>query len=300
MSTTVPPATARAWLELPDGKLHLLQRECRIGRRQGNDVVIEERLVSSNHVHLVATREGYMLIDQHSTNGTYLNGLLAQKAVELKDGDEIRLAKAVLLRFRCAREMLLEAAEAIDKTAVQLNSLDTRFCWLLLADVADFSGAIRQHGSEAALVRLQTWIAEMRPLLEGNGAYINSYVGDAIFAYWPCDLRAPDHVLAAVRALDAYRGRAPVRFRLVLHHGIILFSKSGRGEELSGQEVNFLFRAEKLAKQFGCETMASEAGVSSLHVMGQCEPVGTSSVDGIEGRFTFYRLPREQPPAAAR
>ena len=248
----------------------------------------------------MASREGYTLIDQHSTNGTYLNGLLAQKAVELKDGDEIRLAKVVLLRFRCAREVVLDAPEPIDKTTVQVNSMDTRFCWLLLADVAGYSGLISEHGSEAALVRLQNWIAEMRPLLEGNGAHINSYVGDAIFAYWLCDLRAPDQVLAAVRVLEEYRARAPVRFRLVLHHGIILFSKSARGEELSGQEVNFLFRTEKLAKQFGCETMLSEAAVTSLHLTGQCESVGASGVDGIEGKFTFYKMPRPRPAAVAR
>jgi class 3 adenylate cyclase len=299
MSTSAPPATARAWLELPDGKLHWLSRECRIGRRrEGNDLVIEERLVSSNHVHLVPSREGYTLIDQHSTNGTYLNGLLAQKSVELKDGDEIRLARVVLLRFRCTREVVLDAPEPIDKTTVQANSMDTRFCWLLLADVAGYSGLIAQHGGEAALFRLQTWIAEMRPLLEGNGGQINSYVGDAIFAYWLCDLRAPDQVLAAVRVLEEYRARSPVPFRLVLHHGVILFSKSARGEELSGQEVNFLFRTEKLAKQFACETMLSEAAVTSLHLMGQCESVGASGVDGIEGKFTFYKMPR--PAAVAR
>lgn len=285
---------SQAWLELPDGKLHWLRSECRIGRAPGmNDLVIDERLVSSRHVNIVAGPGGYTLIDQHSTNGTYLNGMLVQKATALKDGDEIRLAKLVSLRFRAAREVKLTEATSLEQTTAQINQVDARECWLLLADVVGYSGLIAKLGNEGALARLQAWIAEMRPLIESNGGLINSYVGDAIFACWPCELRAPEQTLAAVRALEAFRARSPVPFRVVLHHGIVLFTKSSLGEEISGQEVNFVFRSEKIAKRLACYAMLSQAAVKSLHLEGRCDSAGASAVDGIEGYFAFYRLPRE-------
>jgi len=287
-------APTQAWLELASGGLHWLGKECRIGRAQDyNDLVIAERLVSGRHVNIVEVQGGHTLIDQHSANGTYLNGMLVQKATVLKDGDEIRLAKIITLRFRCTRAQILETASTLDKTTVQMSQLDARECWLLLTDAVAFSALIAKHGNEAALTRLQGWITEMRPLIEGNGGSINSYVGDAIFAYWPCELRSADQVLAAVRALEGYRGRSPISFRTVLHHGVVLFTKSSLGEEISGQEVNFVFRSEKIAKRLACSAMLSQAAVKSLRLAGKCDSAGTSAVEGIEGYFAFYRLPRE-------
>lgn len=297
MTNRDAPAQSQAWLELPDGTLHWLGRETRIGRAKDvNDLVIDERLVSSRHVNIVAAGSTYRLLDQHSTNGTYLNGMLVQKAVELKDGDEIRLAKIVLLRFRCAREMKLDdsqSAQPFAQTTAQISQVDARECWLLLADVAGYSGLIAKLGNEAALARLQAWISEMRPLIEGNGGAINSYVGDAIFAYWPCDVRSPEQVAATLRTLESFRARSPVGFRFVLHHGIALFTKSSLGEEVTGQEVNFLFRSEKIAKRLACYAMLSQAAVRSLHLEGRCDSAGTSAVEGIEGYFAFYRMPRD-------
>jgi len=300
MSKKTKPTQAQAWLELPGGKIYWLGRECKIGRsKESNDLVFNERPVSSRHLIINTDANGCSLIDQQSTNGTYLNGLLIQKASVLKDGDEIRLAKVVTLRFRCTREQRLDSPRPAEKTTIQVNQLDTRECWLLLADMMGYSGCIAKLGSEVALQRLQAWIAEMRPLIEGNGGSINCYVGDGIFAYWPCAIRTTEQVLEALRALENYRRRAAQAFRLVLHHGQVLFTKSSLGEELLGQDVNFVFRAEKIAKRFICPAMLSQAAVKSLHLEGCCESAGTSAVDGIQGYFTFYRVPREIADGAA-
>lgn len=278
---------------MPDGSLHWFGKECRIGRAKDvNDLVIEERAISSRHVQLVCGPNGYFLVDQHSTNGTYLNGLLVQKAVELKDGDEIRLAKVVTLRFRCTREFKPAAAGPVDyeQTTAQVIQVEAHDCWLLLLDVAGYSALIADLGSEAALQHLQQWIGEVRPLIENNAGSINSYIGDAILAYWPSKSRTSQQVMGALSALEAYRANSPVNFRIVMHHGIVLFSRSDRGQEMSGQDVNFIFRSEKIAKKFGCTTMLSQAAVQTLKIENRCDQAGISSVDGIAGQFAFYRL----------
>jgi class 3 adenylate cyclase len=130
-------------------------------------------------------------------------------------------------------------------------------------------------------------------VLEKNGASINGYVGDAIFAYWACDVTMPEQVLAALAGLEAYRKRSPLPFRIVVHHGCALFSRSEKGDELSGQDVNLVFRAEKTAKKFKVDAMLSQAAAQTLLVEGRCAALGSSPVDGMSGTFSFYGFPRD-------
>lgn len=278
---------------MPDGRLHSLGESCRIGRiPEFNDLVLEDRAISGRHAIISEDGRGYVLVDQQSTNGTTLNGIPVNKPVRIKDGDEIRLARAVGLRFRCTRAEPVTSQLNPSGSTVVIREFEERDCWLLLADVVGFSQLINQVGNVAAVQRLQAWISEMLPLLEGSGATINRYVGDAIFAYWPRGFSTPAKVLAAVHALDEYRSRAPVNFRFVLHRGIVFAAASEFGDELTGQDVNLLFRAEKIAKRLECPAMLSQSAVQTLNLEGKCDTAGHSAVEGIEGHHAFFHLPR--------
>ena len=293
MNTISRSSQDRAWLELPDGRLHAFTDVCRIGRNSAdNDLVLDERPVSGRHAIINSGPLGYALVDQQSTNGTSVNGAHVTKPTRIKDGDELRLARVVTLRFRCTREEPAASAADLSKTTVVLGDFEERDCWLLLADVVGFSGLITRLGNAEAIQRLQAWIAHMRPLLEGNGAVINRYVGDAIFAYWPRGLATPETVLSAARAVETYRARSPVPFRVVVHQGTVFATTSEIGDELTGQDVNFLFRAEKVAKRLGCHAMLSQAAVHTLDLEGLCDAAGNSTLEGIEGYHAFFRLPR--------
>ena len=130
-------------------------------------------------------------------------------------------------------------------------------------------------------------------VVEGHAGRINRYVGDAIFAYWPCATTKPDDVLASLRAFEVWRPKSPLPFRLVLHHGVALFSKSDHGEELGGRDVTLVFRMEKIAKGFGSNAMLSPTAVRTLDLESKCESYGRSAVDGMTDFFVFYGLPPE-------
>jgi class 3 adenylate cyclase len=292
-SPTPSPALPAAWLELPDGRLHWLKGRCAIGRLEDNDLVLDTTALSRHHALLTAGPAGHTLTDLHSSNGTYVNHELAKRPVPLHDCDEIQIGDLVL-RYRCTRQPAIASApEAGPNVTRLLHNVRPRLCWLLVTDIVGYSALNEQIGSEAALDRLQTWITAARPLLEKNGACINGYIGDAIFTYWPCDLSTPGQVLAALGSLEAYRPRSPLPFRVVAHHGCALFSKSEKGEELTGQDVNFVFRAEKVAKLFRTLAMLSQTAVQTLQLDGRCPALGESTVDGMSGSFTFFGLPRD-------
>ncbi len=62
----------------------------RIGKRETNDLVIEEKTISRDHLEIVQTENSYLLRDLESTNGTYINDIRVKEAY-LSPGDIIRL-----------------------------------------------------------------------------------------------------------------------------------------------------------------------------------------------------------------
>lgn len=290
MSTSTAPLFAESWLELPDGRLFWLTGNCAVGRHLDNNLVLAATSVSRHHAVLATEATGYTISDLRSSNGTYVNRDPITRPTLLQDGDEVRLGD-VVIRYRCTRRAEVEQFTTQPDRTRRLEDVRERACWLMLADVAGFSALNAEIGSKAALQRFQGWIAGMRPLIERHGGMINSYVGDAIFAWWPGDVTSPQEVRAALAAIEAWRAASPLAFRVVVHHGSVLFTRSERGEELSGQEVNFVFRTEKVAKSFGATVMFSESAVQTLQLAGRCTPLGAATVEGIPGRFIFFSPP---------
>lgn len=284
-----------SWLELPDGRTFWVSGRCAIGREPDNELVISGRSVSRHHALLLPSAGGFTLADLGGRKSTYLrrrrgekhDDTLVLKPIALRDADELLLGE-VTLRFRCSRPA---AAGSSGRSTVPFDRMRTRLCWLLVADVAGYTTLCDTIGGPAALPKLRAWIAEIRPLLEKNGARINGYLGDAILAYWTCDFHAPDQVLAAGRALREFQSRSELAFRFVVHHGDVIFTTSDKGEELGGQEVNFAFRAEKIAKDLGAKALLSTAAATSLGIAGRCAPAGKSTAQGISGEHEFWVWP---------
>ena len=69
-----------------------------IGRGKKCTIVIPDRFLSSKNTRIFKNSGKFYLEDLGSTNGTYLNGkALGDSAVELLDGDKIRLGRVTFL-----------------------------------------------------------------------------------------------------------------------------------------------------------------------------------------------------------
>jgi hypothetical protein len=66
-----------------------LRGEIQLGRDKSNGVVIADQKVSRHHALLSPAEDTFMLNDQGSANGTYLNGVLISQPTRLKDRDRI-------------------------------------------------------------------------------------------------------------------------------------------------------------------------------------------------------------------
>ncbi len=70
-----------------------------IGSKSSNDITIQDNQVSSNHGLILYKKKKFILTDELSTNGTFLNGeeLIPRDTYELNDGDEIKVGDTTLL-----------------------------------------------------------------------------------------------------------------------------------------------------------------------------------------------------------
>ena len=82
-----------------DGRIDtypLHKNEIAIGRSTENDIVLLDYTISRNHAKIAKTRDGYMLTDLGSFNGTELNGHPVQ-TVLLSHQDQIKIGSAKIL-----------------------------------------------------------------------------------------------------------------------------------------------------------------------------------------------------------
>ncbi len=80
------------YLTDPTGRTHALKANAvLIGRAVENEIVVTSRRVSREHAQI--RRDGWRIIleDLGSTNGTFFNGERLQTAVQLRDGDQIKI-----------------------------------------------------------------------------------------------------------------------------------------------------------------------------------------------------------------
>ena len=75
------------------GETYALQAErTSVGRHPAADIFLDDVTVSRNHAVVHREGERYVLVDEGSLNGTYVNRRRAEKTV-LADGDEIQIGK---------------------------------------------------------------------------------------------------------------------------------------------------------------------------------------------------------------
>src|SRR5207249_5085125 len=186
-------------------------------------------------------------IDLGSANGTYLNCRRVSHPCRLADKDEIKIGADCFTFHHPGLRPFTESQEAsTEKTAQEIKAVN---CWLLVADIEGSTQFIQRLPAEEAPRIAGRWLAECKHIIEGHGGTINKFLGDGFFAYWFERENPAASVAGALATLKLQQAREQPSFRVVAHYGKVLAGGGASlGEEsLMGNEVNFVFRLEKLA-----------------------------------------------------
>ena len=277
-----------AWLQREGTPPVPVLGSCSIGRAPGNQLVLVDDKVSRKHalIHRQGENE-YWLVDLGSSNGSYLDGRRVAQPVALRDGAVIRIGLSTLVfRQSTAPSSGGDEPEWTDGTVHDIRVVP---CWLLLADIEGSTELSRELPPDQLSVVTGKWFSECKRVIEANGGLINKYLGDGFFAYWHDAESTITPLIGALGELKRLQAAAPPRFRVVLHQGdVSMGGAASMGEEsLSGPEVNFVFRMEKLAGGLGHSNLMSEAAGARLRGGLPAEPAGRHPLSGFEGEFAF-------------
>lgn len=277
-----------AWLLTPDGREVPIEGTCSLGRSTSCSVVIPDEKASRRHafIHCQGDDE-YWLVDQGSSNGTYVNDKRIHQPTQLADGDRVSIVGTAFYFRHPQGVVRSRLAEPTDQTVIQVR---TQPCWLLLADIVGSSALANQLPAEQLALTMGTWFAHSKQRVEESGGVINKYLGDGFFAYWRHGPGLGVRLFEMLREMmERQDASLPVRY--VLHFGEVTVGGAPTlGEEsLSGPDVNFLFRIEKVAGALKQSFLCSEAVPSRLAGVA-FQTTGRHEVPGFPGDFELFTL----------
>ena len=279
-----------AWLETPAGKRTRLRTNCSLGRATGNDVIVDLEKASRRHavIHLQNIGE-FWLVDLGSTNGTLLNGRRISQPLRLCNDDQIAIGETV---FKFFQPQKISADYQTTVAKQTIRGMDHIACWLLLADVENFTPLSRQLPIDELAALLGSWMSACKQIVEERKGSINKYLGDGILAYWRDDEFSVRYVAETIVALGELQSRANPKFRIIVHFGkVAVGGLVSMGEEsLMGKEVNLVFRLEKLAGLLKERATVSNSANARLRSLLPSRSLGKHAVKGFDSKQELFAV----------
>ncbi len=127
------PSNDQPMLVAQEGVLHNqrwpLAHTVVLGRDAACDIVIPDRQVSRYHARITPTKEGMILEDLGSKNGTHCNGMPITAPVVLQDGDVVQIALAQKFQFLTS-DATMPLSEGAARTGRLMMDVRSRRVWI--------------------------------------------------------------------------------------------------------------------------------------------------------------------------
>ena len=127
-----------------------------------------------------------------------------------------------------------------------------------------------------------------------HGGEVLRFIGDAALGIFPIDAAAGDACerIAVVNAAREGEGRAPLRFGIGLHPGLVTYGNIGTATRLEftviGDAANVAARVESMCKRLGREVLVS--GEFARHFPGRFESLGQHELAGVDAPVELFAL----------
>jgi adenylate cyclase len=285
-----------AWIEYSENGRIAVESNCYFGRLASNTVHLRSPSASRRHAHIHIQQADnhveYWLADLGSTNGTLLNGKRITIPCRLKNGDGIKIGEEEFV-FRVEFTALTPMHEATTPATTPVRA--SQRCWFVMIDIKRFTTLATTLETDVLAQKVGTWLRRSRDAIEGAGGVVDKILGDAVFAYWQHSTSSPAAVAGALGQLVELQQAHDPDFRLVLHHGHATISGgAGGADNLSGSDVIYVFRMEKVAAKLGSDSIVSAAAREALGAHFSTESLGAHPLDGFPGVHDMFKLVTRQ------
>ena len=269
---------------------HILEGSCSIGRATLNTLVVDSAKVSRLHAIIHSERAGaFWIVDLGSSNGTFLNKRRIHEPTRLRNCDQITIGGNTFI-FRQSRDPTDRPRSTAPVLTLQ-EQIEEVPCWLLVADIKNFTPLTRELLSDKLAMLVSSWLATCKDIIETHRGTVNKYLGDGILAYWPDDEGTAKNIVAVIAALKQAQARGP-EFRFVVHFGSVAIGgvSAVREETLMGSEVNLAFRFEKLLASLGEPCGISDAAHTKLKEILPSRSLGDYDLKGFETKRGLFAV----------
>jgi hypothetical protein len=197
----------------------------------------------------------------------------------LSDGDQITVGDSVF-KFRQPGKISEEYKTILAQQT--LRQVENVSCWLLVADIRNFTPLSRSMQSEGVEALLGAWISTCKEIIEKHNGIINKYLGDGFLAYWPDAETKPEEIAAVICALKELQQKSTPDFRIVVHFGPVAIGgiASMGGGKFDGQGNEFDLPHGKASEFLGRTLRPERTGTCQA---GKSHPVASGGGIRAEG-----------------
>lgn len=208
-----------------------------IGREESNDIVIDNKYISSHHLTLKATQTSISVKDENSSNGTTLNK--DNKWIVLKGSQkvnipiQIKLAGAVLVNIQSNVSQVYNLKELEQQEAI------------MVVDICD-STRLSSLSDEIAFHIKRRLSTIAKPILYNNHINFFKSTGDGFLTTFPTSENALDAAKKILQALEKRNNNTtnpPINIRIGLHLGKT-YVIDPVTKDIHGNDTNITFRLE--------------------------------------------------------
>jgi len=271
-----------------------------IGRRITSTICIECHSVSREHARIEQKGKRWFLTDLGGTNGTFLRGVPVKGSVTLHHGDTLRFGQQEVRFENEAEDPTIRTDSGID-THTMMSQPESLMVTMLVADLEGFTAMAATMPSDHLAAALRSWCDGCRRVLQLEGAVLDKFIGDGVFAWWSGttpDIRA--RALSAARAILALAppaGSPSLPCGAALHCAKVALCRMPDATfTLLGAEVNTAFRVESLTRLLRQPLLVTEAFAKDLPPnIATFTDCGTHQLKGIPQPVTVMAVVPIEP-----
>jgi len=259
-----------AYLVYKANRVQLEQNSISIGRSKSSELLINESTVSRNHAIIKQIGDKYYIIDSGSSNGTFKDGKRVHSPVLLEHKSLIQCGNAQIVFYEDKID------EDSDDTMI---SLDSNFIVNSIVVIADIRGYT--SFSESIPIRkvsefMAHWFKDISNCIEENNGYIDSFIGDCVYARWDVtnDSKLVHKILNTVLQMnkvtrklsqDITNGDIELEISSGIHLGEIIVGSKTNNTGL-GDTVNTAFRLESFTRELDTDILISKEVHALLNI----------------------------------
>ncbi len=281
-------------------------QEIRVGRDEGNDIVLNDPGASRMHAMFSASSNGVVVSDLNSLNGVFLNGARLSGMKDLTSRDLVNIGTAKF-RVQLAADEVVDSLSSSPASRAMTAQMRPVSVSVVVASIDSFQKLSEELPTEDVAEIQLRWMSAVRDAIENSHGTIDKIIGVNVVAVWV----GPDQGALVQQASSALKsilesGRTlagtwrhesshPLASIGVLSSGFGLKGALGASSQQSdggftilGDPINAAFSLLSLRNELGAPILVDALSAENVGAVFSLKPLGRKNLPGTEEQMEVF------------